>query len=109
MTYYLINSIGQIVTFSLAMASNSNSNSNSNPWSVKENKEFEKALAVYDKEESPERWAKVAKAVGSGRTVEEVKRHYQVLVEDIKYIENGKLPFPNYTTTCASKRTFSAG
>lgn len=67
-------------------------------WTAKENKEFEKALAIYDKD-TTDRWADVARAVGGGRTEEEVKRHYEILVEDVKYIESGKVPFPNYRTT----------
>ncbi|XP_073034180.1 transcription factor RADIALIS-like [Primulina eburnea] len=66
-------------------------------WSAKENKAFEQALAVYDKD-TPDRWANVAKAIG-GRTAEEVKRHYENLVQDVKYIESGNVPFPNYWTT----------
>nr|QSD99579.1 MYB family transcription factor [Melilotus albus] len=74
------------------MASSSMSASGS--WSVKENKAFERALAVYDKD-TPDRWYNVAHAVG-GKTPEEVKKHYELLVEDIKHIESGKVPFPNY-------------
>ena len=66
-------------------------------WTVKQNKAFEKALAVYDKD-TPDRWYNVAKAVG-GKTAEEVKRHYEILVADIRRIENGNVPFPNYRTT----------
>lgn len=81
------------------MASSSMSRgSGSNNWTAKENKDFEKALAVYDKD-TPDRWANVAKAIGGGRTEEEVKRHYELLVEDVKHIESGRVPFPNYKTT----------
>lgn len=55
---------------------------------------FEDALASYDKDK-PEWWQNVARAVG-GKSVEEVKRHYQKLVEDINHIETGKVPVPNY-------------
>ncbi|KAG6410793.1 hypothetical protein SASPL_128862 [Salvia splendens] len=80
------------------MASTSISHSSSSSkWSAQENKAFERALAVYD-QDTPDRWANVARAIG-GRTPEEVKRHYDILVEDIKYIESGKVPFPNYRTT----------
>ncbi|KAL1563946.1 hypothetical protein AAHA92_06363 [Salvia divinorum] len=80
------------------MASTSISHSPScTKWSAQENKAFEKALAVFD-QDTPNRWVKVARAVG-GRTPEEVKRHYDILIEDIKYIESGKVPFPNYQTT----------
>lgn len=66
-------------------------------WSAQENKAFERALAVYD-QDTPDRWANVARAIG-GRSAEEVKKHYDVLVEDIKYIESGNVPFPKYRTT----------
>ncbi|EPS58871.1 hypothetical protein M569_15942, partial [Genlisea aurea] len=63
-------------------------------WTAKENKDFEDALAVYDDQNSPERWRKVARAVG--RSIEEVKRHYDILVEDVTSIENGAVPLPKY-------------
>lgn len=69
------------------MASNSS-------WTTKQNKKFENALAIYDKD-TPDRWQKLAKAVG-GKTVEEVKRHYEMLVEDLKQIEEGHVPLPKY-------------
>ncbi|CAA2937913.1 transcription factor RADIALIS-like [Olea europaea var. sylvestris] len=63
-------------------------------WTPKQNKQFEKALALYDKE-TPDRWQNVARAV-DGKSAEEVKRHYEILVEDLKHIESGNIPFPNY-------------
>ncbi|KAF3953616.1 hypothetical protein ACB098_02G181800 [Castanea mollissima] len=81
------------------MASNSlsSSRSSSSSWTTKENKQFEKALAVYDKD-TPDRWQKVAKAVG-GKSAEEVKRHYEILIEDVRHIESGRVPFPNYRSS----------
>ncbi|KAI3451687.1 hypothetical protein Pfo_008352 [Paulownia fortunei] len=78
------------------MASNSLSSSrcSSSSWMPKQNKQFEKALAVYDKD-TPDRWQNIARAVG-GKSAEEVKRHYEILVEDLKHIESGNVPFPNY-------------
>ncbi|CAJ1948215.1 unnamed protein product, partial [Sphenostylis stenocarpa] len=38
-------------------------------------------------------WCNIARAVG-GKTPEEVKRQYDVLVEDIRRIESGQVPFP---------------
>ncbi|XP_062000779.1 protein RADIALIS-like 3 isoform X2 [Rosa rugosa] len=70
------------------MASNSlSSRSSSSSWTPKQNKQFEKALALYDKD-TPDRWQKVARAVG-GKSAEEVKRHYEILLEDVKHIESG--------------------
>ncbi|KAM5576135.1 protein RADIALIS-like 3 [Rosa sericea] len=70
------------------MASNSlSSRSSSSSWTPKQNKQFEKALALYDKD-TPDRWQKVARAVG-GKSAEEVKRHYEILIEDVKHIESG--------------------
>ncbi|KAM1002594.1 hypothetical protein ACFX13_003057 [Malus domestica] len=80
------------------MASSSMSSRGSDSsWTAKQNKAFEKALAVYDKD-TADRWYNVAKAVG-GKTPEEVKRHYELLVEDVKHIESGQVPFPDYRTT----------
>ncbi|CAA0838172.1 Protein RADIALIS-like 6 [Striga hermonthica] len=70
------------------MASNSN-------WSVMENKVFENALAVYD-QDTPDKWQNIARAVGT-KTIDEVKFHYQKLVEDIEAIESGRVPLPDYT------------
>ncbi|KAE8728432.1 Protein RADIALIS-like 6 [Hibiscus syriacus] len=63
-------------------------------WTPKQNKLFENALVSYDKD-TPDRWHNLARAVG-GKTVEEVKIHYQNLVEDLKQIESGHVPLPPY-------------
>uniref|UniRef100_A0A7N0UPQ1 Uncharacterized protein n=1 Tax=Kalanchoe fedtschenkoi TaxID=63787 RepID=A0A7N0UPQ1_KALFE len=63
-------------------------------WTAKQNKQFEKALALHDRD-TPERWQNIAKAVG-GKSAEEVKRHYDILVEDLMHIESGQVPLPNY-------------
>lgn len=60
-------------------------------WTTRQNKLFEDALAIYDRE-TPDRWQNIAKLVG--KSVEEVKRHYEILVEDVKRIERGQVPFP---------------
>ncbi|WOH05357.1 hypothetical protein DCAR_0624773 [Daucus carota subsp. sativus] len=77
------------------MASKSSTISSSNStWTPKQNKLFEKALAKFDKD-TPDRWHNIAKAVG-GKSAEEVKRHYEKLIEDVKSIESGTIPFPKY-------------
>ncbi|XP_057965702.1 protein RADIALIS-like 1 [Malania oleifera] len=72
-------------------SSSLSSRSSGSPWTPKQNKLFEKALAMYDKD-TPDRWQNVAKAVG--KTTEEVKKQYQILEEDVRRIESG--PIPDY-------------
>ncbi|KAK3009777.1 hypothetical protein RJ639_014295 [Escallonia herrerae] len=55
-------------------------------WTPKQNKQFEEALAIYDKD-TPDRWHNIARAV-DGKSTEEVKRHYEILVKDIMQIES---------------------
>ncbi|KAE8723715.1 hypothetical protein F3Y22_tig00011820pilonHSYRG00004 [Hibiscus syriacus] len=59
---------------------------------AKQNKDFERALVVYENN-TPDRWYNVAKAVG-GKTADEVKRHYELLIADVEYIESGQVPSP---------------
>lgn len=73
------------------MASSSSTATN---WTSKQNKLFEKALAIYDKD-TPDRWHNVASMV-DGKSPEEVKKHYEILLEDLNCIEAGQVPFPNY-------------
>ncbi|XP_072956494.1 protein RADIALIS-like 3 [Typha angustifolia] len=82
----------------MASGSRSSSRSSSSEWTAKQNKLFEKALAVYDKD-TPDRWHNVARAVGGGKSAEEMKRRYQQLVEDIEQIESGRVPFPRYSSS----------
>ncbi|KAI3809783.1 hypothetical protein L1987_19383 [Smallanthus sonchifolius] len=79
------------------MASSSMSSHGSDSWTAKQNKAFERALAVFDKD-TPDRWHNVAKAV-PGKTAEEVERHFELLVQDLNSIESGRVPYPNYRAT----------
>ncbi|TXG52210.1 hypothetical protein EZV62_021379 [Acer yangbiense] len=83
---------------SAMMSSSSSRRGNSDSWTTEQNKMFERALAVYDKE-TPERWQNVARFVGGGKSADEVKRHYDRLVQDLLYIESGQFPLPNYKST----------
>nr|ACR09741.1 DIV2A protein [Heptacodium miconioides] len=65
-------------------------------WTREENKCFESALAIYDKE-TPDRWIKVA-ALVPGKSEFDVMEQYQELVEDVTDIENGLVPIPGYIT-----------
>ncbi|RZB60979.1 Protein RADIALIS-like 6 [Glycine soja] len=69
-------------------------------WTPRQNKQFERALAKYDRE-TPDRWQNVANEVG--KSVEEVKRHYEILKEDIRRIERGQVAFP-YRTNNSNRR-----
>ncbi|XP_076883303.1 protein RADIALIS-like 4 [Bidens hawaiensis] len=78
----------------MASSSMTSSRSSRSNWTQRQNKQFEEALAYYNKD-SPDRWHNIARAVG-GKSVEEVKRHYDILVRDIMQIEADQVPLPNY-------------
>lgn len=67
---------------------------NSTIWTKEENKRFESALALFDKD-SPDRWHKVAQLI-PGKSEADVYRQYQVLEEDVSDIEAGLIPSPGY-------------
>ncbi|XP_021274298.1 protein RADIALIS-like 4 [Herrania umbratica] len=71
-------------------------------WTPEQNKMFENALAKYDAD-VPDRWQKIAKLVG-GTNEQEVKRQYEILLDDIKRIESGKVPLPKYRRNEGSSR-----
>ncbi|XP_048128341.1 protein RADIALIS-like 4 [Rhodamnia argentea] len=77
------------------MASNPVSDSSQPTWTAEKNKLFENALAVYD-ERTPDRWQRIANAVGGKTSVKEVKEHYEILQHDINLIESDKVPLPRY-------------
>ncbi|KAL3531719.1 hypothetical protein ACH5RR_005240 [Cinchona calisaya] len=61
-------------------------------WTQEENKKFENALALFDKD-TPDRWYNVA-AMIPGKTVNDVIKQYRELVEDVSDIEAGLIPIP---------------
>eukprot|EP00250_Pteridium_aquilinum_P033639 c5982_g1_i1 orf=392-1360(+) len=63
-------------------------------WSWQEEKLFENALCVHDRD-TDDRWENVAGMV-PGKDADEVKRHYELLVEDVKNIDLGKVILPLY-------------
>ncbi|KNA15937.1 hypothetical protein SOVF_093710 [Spinacia oleracea] len=73
--------------------------SRSTTWTQEENKRFENALAVYDKD-TPDRWQKVA-AMLPGKTVGDVIKQYKELEDDVSNIEAGLVPIPGYDTASA--------
>ncbi|XP_019052501.1 PREDICTED: transcription factor DIVARICATA-like isoform X2 [Nelumbo nucifera] len=66
-------------------------------WSREQEKAFENALATHP-EDSMDRWEKIAASV-PGKTPDEVKHHYELLVEDINGIESGRVPLPCYVSS----------
>ncbi|CAA6665286.1 unnamed protein product [Spirodela intermedia] len=61
-------------------------------WNREDDKAFEIALAT---EGDEKRWEEIAAKV-PGKTAGEVKVHYEVLVEDLRAIETGKVTLPSY-------------
>ncbi|WOH00746.1 hypothetical protein DCAR_0520120 [Daucus carota subsp. sativus] len=88
------------------MSSNyiSSSGSSGSSWTQRQNKQFEEALAIYDRD-TPDRWYNISRAV-DGKSVEEVKRHFDLLVKDIMKIESDQVPLPNYRTTGSNARGY---
>ncbi|KAG0519372.1 hypothetical protein BDA96_09G258700 [Sorghum bicolor] len=77
------------------MASGGSSSSSSRAWTQRQNKQFECALAVYDRE-TPDRWHNIARYMGGTKSADEVRRHFEQLVHDVTQIEAGRVPFPRY-------------
>ncbi|XP_076912050.1 transcription factor SRM1-like [Bidens hawaiensis] len=63
-------------------------------WSRYENKVFEEALVMYP-DDVIGRWQKIAGAV-PGKTPEQVRAHYEVLVHDLVQIDSGRVELPSY-------------
>ncbi|XP_059626880.1 transcription factor DIVARICATA-like [Cornus florida] len=66
----------------------------SSDWSFEENKLFENCLAEFNLD-SPDLFEKIGLRIPT-KTVEDIKKQYEKLVEDVKMIESGFVPLPNY-------------
>lgn len=65
-------------------------------WNKEEEKAFENAIAMHwIDEDCKEQWEKIASMVPN-KNLEELKQHYQLLVDDVNAIEAGHIPVPNY-------------
>uniref|UniRef100_A0A2P2JJI9 DNA binding protein n=1 Tax=Rhizophora mucronata TaxID=61149 RepID=A0A2P2JJI9_RHIMU len=74
-------------------------------WSRDEDKAFEDAIAMHGVEEdSKEQWEKIASLVPS-KSLEALKQHYGLLVDDVSAIEAGNVPLPNYIGEEATSST----
>ncbi|CAL9204048.1 unnamed protein product [Musa hybrid cultivar] len=98
-------SVAAITAAEMASSSKSSSRKLEQPWTEEENKRFEIAIARYD--ETPDRWQNVARAVG-GKSVEEVKRHYEELENDIKLIDSTTEPIYSYPNSNSWRRNGTA-
>ncbi|XP_057525591.1 transcription factor SRM1 [Amaranthus tricolor] len=81
-------------------------NGDSSYWSIEQDKAFENAIATHP-EELDDRWEKIAADV-PGKTLEEVKNHYELLLEDVKQIESGRVPLPTYNSSSEGSSGFAA-
>ncbi|XP_057772841.1 uncharacterized protein LOC130992283 isoform X2 [Salvia miltiorrhiza] len=71
----------------------------SSNWAREEDKAFENALATYYRD--ADMWDNIALAV-PGKTIEDLKLHYEVLHCDVEAIESGKVPLPDYPTKAST-------
>lgn len=71
--------------------------SSSSTWTWEQNKAFEIAIAIYS-DDSEDKWEKIRSQIPGNKTIEEVKHHYQILLEDLELIESGNVTLPSYTT-----------
>ncbi|XP_044955118.1 protein RADIALIS-like 3 [Hordeum vulgare subsp. vulgare] len=68
-------------------------------WTPKQNKLFEQVMAVHERD-TPDRWHNIARAIGGGKSADDVRRYYELLVHDVARIEVGKVLFPAYRPPC---------
>ncbi|KAK3019044.1 hypothetical protein RJ639_003739 [Escallonia herrerae] len=66
-------------------------------WSREQDIAFENALATYP-EDSADRWEKISADV-PGKSLEDIKHHYELLVDDVNRIDAGRVPLPSYSST----------
>ncbi|XP_020573068.1 transcription factor SRM1-like [Phalaenopsis equestris] len=76
-------------------------------WTWEEEKAFENALAIHH-ETCSDWWEKIVSAV-PGKTSEEIKTHYEILVEDVQSIDSGLVPLPTYATPSSSSAAEGSG
>ncbi|PIA50391.1 hypothetical protein AQUCO_01300851v1 [Aquilegia coerulea] len=66
-------------------------------WTEEENQKFESALEEAMKSfDYEDYWNCVAREVGGGKSVEDVKEQFAKLKRDVKKIDDGRVPVPNY-------------
>ncbi|CAM6030147.1 unnamed protein product [Sphagnum balticum] len=87
------------------------SSSHESVWTKEQDKQFENALDIHD-QDSPKRWENIA-AMVPGKDATEVKRHFEILQEDVSLIDAGRIALPNYSpsslSTSSEEATAAAG
>lgn len=87
------------------------SSSHESVWTKEQDKQFENALDIHD-QDSPKRWENIA-AMVPGKDASEVKRHFEILQEDVSLIDAGRIALPNYSpsslSTSSEEATAAAG
>ncbi|XP_071710524.1 transcription factor SRM1-like [Rutidosis leptorrhynchoides] len=73
-------------------------------WTRYEDKLFEEALVLYP-DDVIGRWQKIADAV-PGKTVDQVRAHYDVLVHDLLQIDSGQVELPSYSDDADADDSF---
>nr|XP_043624043.1 transcription factor SRM1 [Erigeron canadensis]XP_043624044.1 transcription factor SRM1 [Erigeron canadensis] len=68
-------------------------------WTRQQDIAFEHALITYPDEDAKDRWEKIAAEVPGDKSVEEIKSHYDLLLEDLDRIESGVVPLPLYSSS----------
>lgn len=76
------------------------SSPSSSVWTREQDKQFETALNIHD-QDSPKRWENIA-AMVPGKDATDVKRHFEILQEDVSLIDAGRIALPNYTPSSLS-------
>ncbi|GAA0163274.1 hypothetical protein LIER_19181 [Lithospermum erythrorhizon] len=69
--------------------------SSSRTWSRGEEKAFENAIATHWVDDSKEQWKRIASVVPN-KTMEQVRIHSKLLLEDVNDIDAGIVPLPDY-------------
>ncbi|XP_047341723.1 transcription factor SRM1-like [Impatiens glandulifera] len=78
-------------------ADNNVDNNYASTWSIQQEKAFENSVAVHS-EDSDDFFEKITSDV-PGKSLEEIKHHYELLVDDVGRIESGCVPLPNYISS----------